>query len=399
MRRELIMKFFKKLSAILSGTLIILAISLIGTTGSASAGCLYQYNPTGFTTSPTPVFNSICGVPYGTNNEPNFVRMRPDINGDENTANNASYVINVLNSACTSGSVYDVWNYLHNDASPNYNPDVGDGSAVAKNVSILMHAPLGTTSNNFTFNSTISASNAASVSDSIELNCGSNTVTLSLVPGTVHVYSMPYGWQNLPDSSVNNPTPLGSTNAGLSSMGSGNVWGCWDYRTIVVYEVKVTSVPQQVVMPTCNLMTLENDNGVARIDNIEYTANSATVTGYRILVISNNITSTYNIGLNQLPFTYNMSAGNTYNFQAYVLSNLGNVTSNSCSGVLTVSTPTPPPQTPPTTPTPPPTPPTQLVNTGPGNVLGIFLGVTFLGAVIYNFVLRKRLPLKSNKSE
>ncbi len=388
------MNLIKKLSAVLSATFLSLTIYLIGASGSVSASCLYQYNPNGFNTSSTPVFNSICGVPYGTNDEPNFVRIRPDINGDENTANNSTYVINDLNSACTSGSIYDVWTYLHNDASQNFNPDVGSGSAVAKNVSLLTHAPLGTTSNNFTFSSTISASNAATVSDSVELNCGSNNVTLTLVPSTVHVYSMPYGWQNLPDGSVNNPTPLGSTNAGLSSMGSGNVWGCWDYRTIVVYEVKVTTAPQQIVMPTCNLMSLENSNGVARIDNIEYTANSATVTGYKILVSSNGTTSTFNLGLNSLPFTYNMTAGNTYNFNAYVVSNLGNVTSSNCQGVLAVAALTPPP-----TPTPPsPTSaPTQLVNTGPGSIIGLFFGTTLLGAIIYNFVLRKKLS-KSNNS-
>ncbi len=383
---------FKKTSSLLSVLFLALAVSLIGGSGRVNADCLYQYSANGFTTSPTPVFNSICGVPYGINNEPNFVRIRPDINGDENTTNNSSYTTNVLNSACTTGSQYDVWTYLHNDASANYNPDVGNGSAVAKNVSLLMRAPLGESSNNFTFSSNISASNAASVSDSVELNCGSNNVTLTLVPNTVHIYSMPYGWQNLPDNSVNNPTPLGSTNAGLSSMGSGDMWGCWDYRMVIVYQVQVTNVPQQVVMPTCNLMTLENDNGVARIDNIEYTANSATVTGYNILVSSNGNTSTFNLGLNSLPFTYNMTAGNTYNFKVYIVSNLGNVTSSNCQGSLTVQTP--PTPTPPTTPTP--TPPTQLVNTGPGSFIGLFFGTTLLGAVIYNFVLRKKLSKNNN---
>ena len=392
------MKLFKKLLPIISATFLILSVFLISTSGSAKAACLYQYNQNGFVTSATPVFNSICGVPDGIGNEPDFVRIRPNVNGnDEDNINNPVYTIGTLSSTCNDGSKYDVWNYVHNDASQNDNPGVGSGSAVSSGTTMFMSAPTGTTSNQFKFTSTIGSSNAVSVSDSAVLDCGSKQVQLSLVPGSIHIYSLPYGtnWQNLSDSSINKLISLGSTNAGLSSMGSGSMWGCWDYRIVIVYQVKVTTVPQQIVMPTCNLISLENNNGVARIDNIEYTANSATVTGYSILVSSNGTTSTFNIGLNSLPFIYNMSSGNTYNFKVYVVSNLGNVTSSNCQGSLTVQTP-PPTPTPPT-PTPPtPTPPTQLVNTGPGSVIGLFFGATILGAVIYNFVLRKKLSKNNN---
>ena len=70
---------FKKTSALLSVIFLTLAVSLIGGNGKVSADCLYQYSANGFTTSSTPVFNSICGVPYGINNEPNFVRIRHTI--------------------------------------------------------------------------------------------------------------------------------------------------------------------------------------------------------------------------------------------------------------------------------------------------------------------------------
>ncbi len=58
------------------------------------------------------------------------------------------------------------------------------------------------------------------------------------------------------------------------------------------------------------------------------------------------------------------------------------------------TTPTPPPTTPPTTPAAPITPtttPTQLVNTGPGSVIGLFAAVTAISTLAYRFVLNRRL--------
>jgi hypothetical protein len=82
-----------------------------------------------------------------------------------------------------------------------------------------------------------------------------------------------------------------------------------------------------------------------------------------------------------------MTSGNTYTFKVYVVSSLGNVTSPGCTGTLTAQVISRPP-----TPTPPtPTPPKQLVNTGPGSFIGLFVGVTILGAVIHNFIMRKKV--------
>ena len=383
------MNLFNKIITIISGTLLFSLISLIGSTGNVSAACLYQYSSNGFNTSSTPVFNSICGVPEGIGNENNFVRIRPDVSGnDENNQNNPNYTIGTLTSVCNGGSKYDIWNYVHNNASQNDNPDVGSGSAVALNTAINMTAPIGTVSNLFNFGATVSASNATSVTDSAVLNCGNKQVKLSLVPGSIHIYSEPYGgWQNLPNNSLNNSTPLGSTNAGLASMGSGNVWGCWNYRIVIVYQVEVNTYQPAVLMPTCNLISLENDNGVARIDSISYTANSATVTGYIVDIVNGSNVVADNLTTNQLPFSYNMTSGNTYTFKVYVVSSLGNVTSPGCTGTLTAQVISRPP-----TPTPPtPTPPKQLVNTGPGSFIGLFVGVTILGAIIHNFIMRKKV--------
>ncbi|HEY4963808.1 MAG TPA: hypothetical protein VIH90_03880 [Candidatus Saccharimonadales bacterium] len=387
------MKITSKISTLVSGILISLMAMMLGVAGNASAAsaaqCLYQYNQNGFPTSSTPVFNSICGVNQGIGNEPDFVRIRQSTNGvvTDNT-NNPNYSIGNISSACNAGDKYDLWNYVHNDAMPADNPDQGSGSAVAHNTAIQMTAPLGTTSNKFTFGATISASNAASVSDSANLNCNGQPVTLSIVPGSVHIYSQPYGaWQTLPDGSVNSTLPLGSTNAGLPSMGQGDMWGCWTYRIVIVYQVTVTPTPPAKTPPTCNLLQFENQGNVARIDNIEYTANDAKVTGFSLDITDNGTTTTQQIALNSFPKSYPIVAGHTYTYKATVLSDLGNVTSAKCVAVVTPTT------TPPVT--PPVTPPTALVNTGPGSVVAIFVGATAFGTVAYNWFLKKKISKNS----
>ena len=346
------MKISTKISALLATFSVAMITLLFGLTTTANADCLYQYNSNGFNTSATPVFNSICGVPQNIGDESNFVRIRQNSNGDDtDNINNPQYTIGTLDSACDSGTKYDLWNYVHNDASQNDNPDVGDGSAVAKDVAIKMTAPLGTTNSTFDFGATISASNAASVSDSATLNCGTNQVELSLVPGTVHIFSVPYGttWQNLPDSTINSTLPLGSTNAGLSSMGGGQQWGCWTYRIVVVYQVTVTKIPPVSTPPTCNYITADE----ADIESVNYTANSATGIGFTYNLYSGSGTggtliATANSTTNGHTFSNTLEEGKTYTVEAIVTSsNYSGVTAADCAKTFTTSTPTPPP-----TPTP-----------------------------------------------
>jgi hypothetical protein len=399
------MKLFSKLITAATATFVSLAALTMIVGGTANADCLYQYNANGFTTSATPVFNSICGgVPEGINNETDFVRIRQNTNGDDtDNQNNSAYTVGSLTSACTTGTKYDIWNYLHNDASTNYNPDVNptNPSAVAHDVQTALKAPIGTSGTSFTFGDTVTAKDmngnpVTPVSDSVILNCNGQPVTLSLVPSTVNVYSDPYGnWEAVPngDSYVtptgNNPLTLGSTSAGLSSMGGGDMWGCWTYRIVVVYQVTVTAVPVVKTPPTCNLLTLENDSGVARID-VDYTANDANVTGVSLLIENGSSSITKPLTLSELPFSYKLSSGTT-TFTATVKSDLGNVTSANCVGTLTT---TPPPVTPPPTTPPKVIPPTQLVNTGPGSVAALFVGATVVGAGIYHWIVRRKLASK-----
>lgn len=62
----------------------------------------------------------------------------------------------------------------------------------------------------------------------------------------------------------------------------------------------------------------------------------------------------------------------------------------SCKTTPSLCPPSTPPKTPPSTP-PAQTPPTTLVNTGPGDVIGIFSAVTIAGALGYRLYLSRRL--------
>ena len=232
------MKLLNRLSFAATATVLSLAALTLGLSGNAYAAC-FVYNQNGFSTSATPVFNNICGVPEGIGNESSFVRIRKDLNGDDtNNTVNPAYTVGTLTSSCKTGTKYDVWNYLHNNAYTQDNNN-GTGSAVAHDVMSTMTAPINTTSTSFKFGDTVTANNALPVSDQVNLNCGSDKVTLKLVPNSIHIFSSPYGsnWLNLPNNTLNSPLKLGSP-----VMGSGDMWGCWNYRIVVVYQVTVASV-------------------------------------------------------------------------------------------------------------------------------------------------------------
>lgn len=202
--------------------------------GAANPGLVQartQYQDNGTSTTATPVFNEFYDVPNAVGDEADFVRLRP-----QGSTDNAAYV-SVLNAACNEGDAFTVRTYVHNGADPAQNNN-GAGTAVAHGVKVAMVAPIGATQSSFTFTSTISATNAATVSDLGKLNCNNNkTVKLTLVPGTVKTYSQPIGYNTEADSAINGLLPIGS-----QVHASGDQWGCWQDRIIVTYDVKVTAV-------------------------------------------------------------------------------------------------------------------------------------------------------------
>lgn len=216
-------------------------LASVGLTGIAKAQI--PYVPGQPLPAPTtPAFNIYTNVPDGVGNEADFVKLRKS-NGDPTVPAVTSNFFNPLNASCNPGDMFDVRTYIHNGANADNN-DNGNGTAVAHNVMLAMRAPLGVTDNKFGFTSTITASNAQALSGVGTLNCD-NTVSLKLVPQSVHVYSTPYGWKSASDDAVNGNLTLGSPN-----FGSGDQWGCWEFRIIVVYTVEVVPTPPPTPTPT-----------------------------------------------------------------------------------------------------------------------------------------------------
>ena len=397
------MKFLNK-TFLKGGLLASMAVSLlvgVAFVGTVSAACV-QYDANGTSTSKTPVFNQFCGVPNGVGNESDFVRVRQNATGNPTTGDNAAYV-DTLNSTCAVGAKYDVRTYVHNGADPAYNT-AGGASAIAHNVVVAQTAKLNQADKNFTFTSKVTASNAASVTDTAKLNCGKDVV-LKLVPTSVHVYSKTLGWNGAPDSAVN-----GTLKVGSRVLGSGDQLGCWDDRIIVVYEVVVEEAPKpQPQLLVCDALSklTQTSNRTVRIDEVKYTiSGGATFTNYSI----NWGDGTISNGVN-LPQSHTYAKSGTYKIVASVNGTKNGVattvTSDNCAKTIdskkvTVCEPTTgktieveedqagnykPVGDKACTPT---TPPTTLVNTGAGDILGLFAAVTVGGALAHRFVLARR---------
>lgn len=170
----------------------------------------------------------------------------------------------------------------------------------------------------------------------------------------------------------------------------------------VNFKAKVTCSTPTPPAPvyTCDMLGLTaEDNRTVKISSFSTTAqNGATF---------NN--ATINWGDQSSQLTTNNVVGQTHQYAAdgtYTVVATANftvngasksVSSESCQKQVTFKTNTPPIVTPPT-PTPTPTPttpstpaPTALVNTGAGNVVGIFAAATAIGAAAYRFVISRRL--------
>lgn len=375
------MKLFHKL--IIGGLSAIIALfvfAIIGL-GHASAACV-QYDANA-TTPTTPVFNNICGVPNGIGDEPDFVRVRKSTNGNNiDNINNPKYT-NVVTDDCKAGNKYDVWTYVHNNAVSAYN-DNGAGSAVAHNTMLALSAALNATNTNFNFMSSVSASNATGVQDNATLNCGSHQVKLTLVPSTVHMYSQQFNWQNLADGTVNSTTKIGSP-----TQGSGDLWGCWEYRIVVVYQVTVSEPPviQKPSTASCKAVDVTISDGRKLKVNVTGQVDNAQIIGYEI---------DFDDGtkVNQQTAEHTYAKDGTYNVVSKVQAKFADghtewLTAVDCTKKVVIKSPEPPVTT--VKPVPPvPTVPEKLPDTGVGNIVGIFTGVSMVGAVMHKrFMVRK----------
>jgi len=241
-----------------------------------------------------------------------------------------------------------------------YNP--GPGSIYEVNVVTTLPSGVAT-SNTATMTASSENADPASTTFSTTLNLTS-AQSVAYVNGTAQLLDSNNNLiKNLPDGITQGGVNIGTVGPSVAEF--------------VQFEVKV-SCPAPAPKPvyTCNLLNVSEPAANEVQANVQYTAqNGATfqnVTynfgdGSKVLTTANTTTNyTY-----AKAGTYNVTA--TVNFSVNGTSQ--SVTSANCAKSVTFTVPTTP-----ATPSTPATP-TTLVNTGPGDVIGIFGATTIVGAV------------------
>jgi hypothetical protein len=358
-----------------------------------SGGTVSAIPYTGDTTvaSPVPAFNVFTGnmpAPAPTSGEPDFFQGRVPSNG--NLKDPSTPFTDPVSTNCTNGEIIQLHVYVHNGASADNNgngsgPSVAHGSRVRVSLSDAQ-------ATSFDPTATLSANNAATVTDGVTINCNGQSVKLQYVSGSASQFSNGSGVLPLSDSIVSSGAPIQSEKV------PGDVWGCWNERVYVVLAVKVVNVPTPPPPAfMCTTLGLEADaNRKVKLNAFSTTAtNGAT---FKDAVID--------WGDNSAPLTTGTVIGQTHQYSkdgTYIVSAVAHFTVNDqditsggpqCQKQVTFSSNVPPIVTPPTT-TPPTTPtpaaPTALVNTGPGSVVGLFAATTAIGAVAHRWMLGRRL--------
>ena len=327
-------------------------------------------------TTSTPAFNVFTNIPNGIGDESDFVRLRAG-NGDPtdpgpNGSRNSLYT-DTLNAACNAGDLFDVRTYVHNGADPTFNNN-GTGTAVAHGVKVASTASLGVEDNTFKFTSTITSTNAGTVTDDGTLNCGRN-VKLELVPTSVKAHSDKLGWVDVSKDVVN-----GKINIGSQVMNSGDVWGCWEQLVLVVYTVKVVDVPAPPApIFSCDLLTntgkiAENKFGF----KVNVTAKNGATLKDVTYVFSDGTSSKDGLTTTHLFTDTNPLKHITATANFMVNGVEKSNTSAKCETDINV------PKTPVVL-----AATTTLPDTGMGSLVGIFAGTSILGAFLYRMrVLR-----------
>lgn len=204
---------------------------MVSTTGVVSA-----YNQAEYTGNGQPQFNTYTSA-QGFGNEKDFFRVGP-VNGGGAEFKN-TYEL------CSGDAQFNV--YVHNGAPEGYNGTDNNGTGVARNTKLAIKLQ---TNGKEDSKATISASNAASVSDTATIKCGEHDIKVTYVVDSAMVYGkgIPGGKQPLSNAVVNGGTLIGTY------ANDGNLLGCWDQRVYVTIQARVEKVtpptpPQPPVTP------------------------------------------------------------------------------------------------------------------------------------------------------
>jgi hypothetical protein len=223
----------------------------------------------------------------------------------------------------------------------------------------------------FTASAHYTVTNGASV-NGVSFNWGDGVTTNGVTNSTGVVTSAPHTYTTPGTYKVVATVTFNSTGAAVASS------SC---------SASVT-IPKPPVTPcgTCNLLSLTGTEPTFTASAHYTVTNGASVNGVSFNwgdgVTTNGVTNSTGV-VTSAPHTY--TTPGTYKVVATVTFNSTGaaVASSSCSASVTIPKP-------PVTPTPPVTiPPATLVNTGPGDVIGLFAVTTVIGAVAHRLYSRR----------
>ncbi len=324
--------------------------------------------------SPVPAFNVFSGsnlpAPMPSNGEQDFFQGRVPVNGNMNEG--TTPFTDPVNSSCTNNQIIQLHIYVHNGASQ-YENNNGTGQSVMHGAKVQVALPdANTAATTFSPTATLSANNATTISDKVSIICNGQPVELQYITGSASQYSIGSGVLPLSDSIITSGASIQSEKV------PGDVWGCWDERVYVVLAVKVVVPQKPPVPPTCNLITLDSDYRTVRVKSVGFTAGDSTVANLMLDFGDGNKAT---IKTSQLPYSHVYSADGTYHVRVTLDTSTGYVTSNGCVAIVTIKNQ-------PVNPVTPVTPPKNLVNTGPGDMIGIFAAVTLIAALAHRAYMR-----------
>ncbi len=312
-----------------------------------------------------PAFNVYTGTP-SVGNEADFLRGKLE---------GTTGYVDPVNAACADGSKFLLRVYVHNAANQGLN-NGGNGPGVAHGTKVVVRVP-GQVQNDFDLSSTISATNAASVTDGLDVNCTNNgkTYRMSFVRGSAFQYSIPGGTQDLSDSIVTTGAPIGTNSP------NGDVWGCWDQRVWVGLTVELKEVTPPAPVYTCDLLdVVPGDNRTVRVNQFRQTASNGAV--FTNAVVDWGDDSTDFSGANPVGQTHQYAKDGTYTITAtaHFTVNGKDVTAAGpqCTDEVTFKADKPVPEV------------EELPDTGAGDLVAIFVATSFAGMLAYRVVLARK---------
>jgi PKD domain len=362
------MNIKKILASAAASTLVVLGMGMFVLVPTVNA---IPWTPTA-TGLDAPGFNVFTGVP-GYGDESKFMRGRVSGSSTEFT--------DPVNDACAAGTQFSVQMYVHNAANQTLNNN-GTGPGVARGTTVKVGVPA-TTADKVT--GTISASNAASVNDTLTINCNGKTMLLSFVQNSAIQ-------QRIDGSTAPVDNSIVTTGAPISSHGvPGDVWGCFDQRVIVYLKLEVKEVPTPPVSTgKCELVVVTPVKDKVRTVTAKVTGSTsanASIVGYEI---------NWGDGTksNKQEDTHTYAKDGNYKITTRVQVKFADgrtewLGAPACNQEVTFK-PGQPPVVPPVT---PPTVVTtgKLVDTGAGSIAGIFTATTVGGAAAYQVFTKRRL--------